>query len=441
MSRVCPRLIVSAVVGFIWVGLWGGAQALTQEGARIVALRAGTLIDGTDHAPQLDVTILVRGDRIASVGPTVEIPEGAAVIDLRAYTVLPGLMDMHTHLTSDLEGDWPNRAVRETAADAALRGAENARETLMAGFTTVRDVGGFERADLALMRAIEAGRVVGPRMIAAGRSIGISGGHCDRTTGFRHQVFGEEPGPEDGVADGVDEVIQAVRYAAKYGARVIKICATAGVLSQDATVGAQQYSDAELRAVVEEAGRHGLKVAAHAHGIHGIKAALRAGVASIEHGSILDREALELFKANGAYLVPTRLAYQAVVERAREGTLPDWAARKALEIAPLADRSFREAVKAGVPIAFGTDSGVFPHREAAREFILLVAAGLPPLEAIRAATLHAAHLLGREADLGTVESGKYADLVAVKGDPLADITLLERVEFVMKGGVVYKGGR
>jgi imidazolonepropionase-like amidohydrolase len=343
-------------------------------------------------------------------------------------TLLPGFIDAHTHLSYDLEGDWSHREVTETATELALRGARNARRTLHAGFTTVRDVGSDHFVDVALMKAVERGWIEGPRIVPAGHSLGITGGHCDET-GYIPGVL--ESDFRVGIADGTDEVMKALRYQAKHGARVIKTCATAGVLSHEGSVGAQQYSDAELRAMVEEASRHDLRVAAHAHGTEGIIAASRAGVASIEHGSILTDEAIEVMIENGTVLVPTSyLAAEINLE-----ILPLNIRAKAEYILPRMKESLRRAIQAGVRIALGTDAGVFPHGRNAREFGALVEQGMAPMEAIRAGTIYAADLLDVD-DRGTIAPGKLADLVAVPGDPLADIHRLEDVRFVMFGGAV-----
>jgi imidazolonepropionase-like amidohydrolase len=337
---------------------------------------------------------------------------------------------MHTHLSSDIEGAWIHRPVTDTAGDYALRGARNARNTLLAGFTTVRDLGSRDFVDVALMRAIDQGFIPGPRIFPAGHSIGITGGHCD-TTGYAPGV--RERGPEAGVADGPDAALRAVRYQIKHGAKVIKICATAGVLSLEGPVGAQQLSEAEMRAVVEEAKRHGLKVAAHAHGTEGIIAAVRAGVDSIEHGSMLNDEAIRLMKERGTYLVPTTYLTEAI----RLDALPPPIRSKAEYIIPIARRSLEQAIRAGVKVAFGTDAAVIPHGQNASEFGALVARGMSPIDAIRAATLNAADLLG-VSDRGNIASGLLADVVAVRGNPLDDIRVLEDVRFVMKGGEIYK---
>jgi imidazolonepropionase-like amidohydrolase len=395
----------------------------------VVVVRGARMLDVVKGEIVSPGVVTIRGDRILSVGRP-DAPT-ARVLDLGDVTLLPGLTDVHTHLTSDLEGDWVNRPVHETAADEALRGAAHARTTLLAGFTTVRNVGSYGFTDIALMHAIDAGYIDGPRIIGAAYAIGITGGHCDET-GWAPGVL--ERGPHEGVADGPDQVVEAVRYMIKHGAKVIKVCATAGVLSFDATVGAQQLSYEELRAAVEEATRHGLKVAAHAHGTQGIKAAVRAGVASIEHGSMLDDEAIALMKQKGTYLVPT--AY--LLTQFHFDRMPPPIAAKARQIVPLAQASHRKAIRAGVKIAFGTDAAVYPHGENAREFAVYVGYGMKPIEAIRTATLNAADLLG-VTDRGVIAPGKLADLIAVPGNPLDDIKVLEQVSWVMKGGVVYKG--
>ena len=409
----------------------------------IVAVRAGRLIDGTGAAPVRDAVIVIRGERIAAVGSTadVDVPAGADVVDLSGYTVLPGFIDAHVHMTGITTGEpgWENAFVRETPADAALRGAGNARRTLEAGFTTVRNVGAEGFADVALRDAIRRGDVPGPRMQVAAHSLGITGGHCD-VNGFV-PALEKQFGIETGQADGPDEIRKSIRYQVKYGADVIKICATGGVLSEGDSVGVQQYSAEEMRTVVETAGLLERRVAAHAHGNAGIKAAVRAGVTSIEHGSILDDEAVALMVKHGTWLVPTLMAGEAVETMANDGRLEGERAAKALAIAPRMRASVQLAVRGGVKIALGTDAGVFPHGTNGREFTLLVDwAGLTPMQAIVAGTSSAAELLGWSADVGTVRPGRYADLVAVEGDPIADITELEDVDWVMKGGEVVAGG-
>jgi len=321
--------------------------------------------------------------------------------------------------------------VLETDVDAAYKATKNARTTVMAGFTTVRDFGG--EVTVALGRAVERNDVVGPRVIPSRNALGITGGHCD-VTGFAPGVL--EQDPKSGVADGPWEVVEAVRYQIKHGAQVIKTCATAGVLSLEGPVGAQQYTYEELKAMVDEAARHGIRVAAHAHGVEGIKAAVRAGVTSIEHGSILDDEAIALMKEHGTYLVPT--AY--LRERINMAVLPPLVRRKAETVLPMAEASNRKAIAAGVKIAFGTDAAVYPHGENAKEFAVYVRMGMTPLAALRSATTVAAEVLGKD-DRGLIAPGRFADLIAVPGDPLADITVTERVTWVMQGGKVLKDER
>ncbi|OLD96987.1 MAG: Xaa-Pro dipeptidase [Gemmatimonadetes bacterium] len=414
----------------------------SQQPPSITAIRAGTLLDGTGAAPVKNAVILIQGERITAVGSNVPIPRGAAVVDLSGYTVLPGFIDAHVHLVGHTlgDGDWYHARLVEAPAQLALLGAAHAQQTLEAGFTTVRVVGTAQFGDIALRNAINAGWVAGPRIVGAGISFGIRGGHCDATDGLRPGLLGPEAGIgiEEGVANGVDEVRNAVRYVVKYGADVIKICATGGVLSLTDSAGLQQYSEEEMRAVVEAATLLQRRVAAHAHGTAGIKAAVRAGVTSIEHGSILDDEAVQLMKQRGTWLVPTLLAGYTAESLATAKKLPPPVAAKALAIAPRMRASFKLALDAGVKIALGTDAGVMTHGTNAREFELMVKYGMTPMQAIRAGTLSGATLLGKEADLGSLATGKLADLVAVKGDPLQDITVLQHVDFVMKDGVVFK---
>lgn len=397
--------------------------------ADTTVLRADRMLDVDTGKIVSPAVVVVDGQRIVAVNPG-QVPQNVETIDLGDRTLLPGLIDMHTHLTGDLSGDWVHRDVKEIAADAALRGVKNGWLTLMAGFTTVRNVGSGGFSGVALMRAVDRGDVIGPRIVPAAHAIGITGGHCD-VTGYAPGIL--EGGPEQGLADGVNEVLEAVRYQIKHGAKVIKTCATAGVLSFEGSVGAQQYSEEELRAMVEEATRHGLKVAAHAHGSEGILAAVRAGVASIEHGSMLTDEIISEMKKRGTYLVPTTYLVAAI----DLDNLPPAIRAKAEFILPRAVASLRLAIAKGVKIAFGTDAAVFPHGDNAKEFAVLVERGMAPIEAIRSATIGAVDLLGVD-DRGRLKEGLLADVIAVAGNPLDEIRVLEDVVFVMKDGKVFK---
>ena len=397
--------------------------------AETTVVRAAAYLDVERGEIVRPAVVVVEGEHIAAVNPAAE-PAGAEVVELGEMTLLPGLIDMHTHLNYEIVEGWETEPVRWTAADFALRGVKNAEKTLLAGFTTVRDIWALGFSDVALARAIEHGWVVGPRMFASGHALSITGGHCE-ITGFAPGVA--EGDYRSGVADGVDEVVKAVRYQIKHGAEVIKVCATAGVLSFEGPVGAQQYSLAELTAIAEEAHRHGITVAAHAHGTEGIIAASEAGIDTIEHASVVTEEAARILAANGTAIVPNLY----LLESMDYDLLPPAIAAKGRALDPLVLDSFRRALDHGVKIVFGTDSGVYPHGENGREFAARVAAGQSPIEAIRGATAYAAELL-RVEDRGRIAPGLLADLVAVAGDPLADVALLEDVRFVMKGGVVYK---
>jgi imidazolonepropionase-like amidohydrolase len=410
------------------------ALAAPASRAEVIAVKAGLLIDGTGAPPRKNVVVVVADGKILAIGPLV--PTGARVVELGDKTVLPGFIDCHVHLAGRVVGEgenWDDAAVRDLPQKDAIYGVRNAARTLEAGFTTVRNVGASDFTDIALRDAIRDGIVPGPRIVAAGHAIGIIGGHCD-TNGYNPGIL--ERDPEHGIADGVEEIVKAVRYQIKHGADVIKTCATGGVMSEGDAVGIQQYTDEELKALVDEAHHDGRKVAAHAHGAEGIKAALRAGVDSIEHGSMLDDEAIRLFKEKGAFLVPTLMAPESVEALAKSGVLKGQRAEKALTMAPLARVNIAKAIAAGVKIALGTDSGVFPHGKNAHEFELLVALGMTPMDAILAGTRNGAELLGLDKEIGTIEPGKIADLVGVDGDPLREIKALTAPVFVMHGGVI-----
>ena len=420
------------------------APRLTPEppiGKGVVVLKAARLIDGTGAPAITNAVVVVDDNRITAAGRagSVNVPVNAKVIDLGGVTLMPGFIDMHTHIIGRVLGDpaGENALVRDHLSFGAILGVKNARDTLMAGFTTIRNVGANGFDDFALRKAIDEGWTEGPRIVAAGHSLGIRGGHCD-DNGFRPGLF--DPGIEAGIADGPDQVRAAVRYQIKYGADVIKTCATAGVLSEgSAAVGVTQYTYEELKAMVDEATKLGRKVAAHAHGTEGIKIASRAGVASIEHGSFMDEEGARLMKANGTYYVPTLSAAEGVERAAKTGVLKGLRAEKALAAAAAVRNAIKLAIANKVPIAFGTDAGVVPHGTNAHEFQLLVEwGGMSNMDAIVAATSSAAKLLGWEKDAGSLTPGKWADIIAVPGDPLKDIRATEKVVFVMKNGVIFK---
>jgi imidazolonepropionase-like amidohydrolase len=424
--------IVAAVTMIVAALIATLAPALGDE--RVIAIRAGTLIDGTGAPPVAGAMLLVRGGRIVEVGGQLRIPQGAEVLELSDYTVLPGFIDAHTHLTSEGGGERSLERLSATGADYALVGAINAERMLRAGFTTVRDLGSFDHADLALKRAIERGALPGPRMFVATTSVSITGGHGDPTNAFSPLVRLMQP---TGVANGIDAVRVKVREILKYGADHIKFAATGGGLSRGTDPTAQHFTDAEMQAIVEEAHRLGVPVAAHAHGTEGIKAAIRAGVDSIEHGIYLDEEACRLMIEHGTYFVPTLWIADSYFDRYRDWRIPDWAHAKISEFIPTALESVRMAIRMGVPIALGTDAGVGEHELAGKEFTAMVKHGMQPMQAIVAGTSNAARLLRQSDRIGSLESGKYADLVGVRGDPLADISVLESVDFVMKEGQVY----
>ena len=409
------------------------ASALAQD--KIIAVRAGALIDGTGAAPMHGAVILVQGRRILKVGVNVAVPAGADVIDLSARTVLPGFIDAHTHITSQNGSERSLDRMSATGADFALIGAINARRMLQAGFTTVRDLGATDYADLALKRAIERGDYPGPRLFVATTPISATGGHGDPTNGFSPFVQLEFP---SGVANGVDAVRAKVRELAKYGADQIKFMATGGALSRGDKPTAQQYSDEEMQALIGEAHRLGLKVATHAHGTEGIKAAIKAGVDSIEHGIYLDEDACRLMIEHGTYYVPTLWIVDAYFDRYKEWRIPDYAHAKISAFIPTAKKSADMAIRMGVKIALGTDAGVGEHALSAKEFTSYVRHGMKPMASIVAGTSNAAKLIGHYDDFGSIEAGKFADIVAVEGDPLQHIETLESVKFVMKEGKVYK---
>jgi imidazolonepropionase-like amidohydrolase len=428
------RAAATAAAFAVSLALAGTAPAAEPAAPRWVLLKAGMLIDGTGAAPRRGIDVLVKDDRIESVGADLAAPAGATTIDLAGLTLLPGLIDCHTHLTFEVSAGSLLRGVTETPADQAIGATLYARRTLEAGFTTVRNVGANEFVDVALKRAIDGGRVPGPRMIVSTNSFSIIGGHGD-ANGYRPGILEDHLDYTQGLPTGADECRKAVRYAHKHGAGVIKIMTTGGVLSANDALDSRAFSDEELAAIVDEAHLLGLKVCSHAHGAEGIKSAVRAGVNSIEHGTYLDDEAVRLMKEKGCWLVPTRCAGEWVYEQADKGGIPPHAVAKAKQVGPVMRESFKRALVGGVKIAFGTDAGVFPHGQNAREFRFMTDLGMKPIAAIVSATGDAAELLGWN-EVGVIAMGRYADFVAVRGDPLADITLLERPSVVIKGGAV-----
>ena len=422
-----------AVIGLI---AGGELQAQADSGAPAphrIAVRAARLIDGKGGPPLSDAVVLLEGDRISAVGSHLSVPSGTKVIDLGGATLLPGLIDCHTHLTAQ-PGNYYDDLFRRSPIDYAVVAHLYAERTLKAGFTTVRDVGAGELIDVSLRKAIDAGTIPGPRMQVATLAVGATGGHNDLSGFSPYLKFGQL----SGVADGVDDIRKLIRFEVKNGADVIKLAATAGVLTEEESVGAPQYSQEEMNAVVEEAAMWGRRVAAHAHGAEGIRRAVRAGVASIEHGTLLDEAGAKMMKERGTYLVPTMYALDYVIAEYGKLGFPQHILDKARSMEKDAERSFRIAQKLGVKMAYGTDAAVFPHGDNARQFAYLVRWGLTPMQAIQMATSNAADLLGWSERVGSIAPGRYADLIAVSGDPLKDITELERVRFVMKGGVVYK---
>jgi len=418
--------------------LAAAASMRAADSPGIVAVRAGRLIDPASGTVTAGSVVLVEKGRVTAVGPSVAIPAGARVIDLSGMTVLPGLMDCHTHLVGDYVDDKdPLSELKSSSAARAFESIPNARATLDAGYTAVRDVGTYRAfVDVAMRDAIAKGYFPGPRMFVAGAYLTITGGG-GAVTGFSPDVAL----PWDlrfGVADGPDQVRQRVRDIAQHGVDVIKVLATGAFLTHGSDPHAVEYTYDEMRAAVEEAGHKGLKVAAHAHSADGIKIAVRAGVASIEHGTYLDDEGIRMMKERGTYLVADIYDAEWIRQGAKTGYPEDFATKQP-EGDEIQRQAFRKAAKAGVKIAFGTDASVYPHGLNARQFAWQVKYGQTPMEAIRSATTSAADLIGRDPDIGTIAPGKRADLIAVAGDPLADVSVLEKVAFVMKDGVVYKG--
>ncbi len=437
MRLALPKLLFLAAL------VWTAADAAH---AAVTVIKVGHLVDPVGGTVKEHQVLVIEGDKIKAVGTaeevtaaqelSVETLAGARTIDLGNATVLPGLIDCHTHLVYH-PGNYTEGILRRSAIDQALVTHVYARRTLMAGFTTVRDVGAPEYIDLALKKAINHGDVPGPRMLCAGVSLSATGGHGD-LNGMSPDLHVDAKAL--GVADGPDAIRKVVRNNVKYGADWIKILASAGVLSEEESVGRPQYSEAEMKAAVDEAALWGRSVAAHAHGPEAIKMAVRAGVKSIEHCSLIDDEGIALMKQKGTWLVPTIYCVDYILAEFGKLGYPEHILNKARLVDKARLETFRKAVQAGVHVAFGTDAGVYPHGQNAREFKYLVERGMTPMQAIQAATTSAADLIGWKEKVGQLAPGFYADLIAVSGDPLADIKTLESVPFVMKGGVLYKNG-
>jgi imidazolonepropionase-like amidohydrolase len=410
----------------------------TQLSAQKTYIWCGSLIDGISNDPKKNMTVVVEKNKITGIenGFTKATPD-VTVVDLQKMTVMPGWIDMHVHMEHETN---PNRYMETytfNPADYAFQSVQFSETTLLTGFTTVRDLGGTG-VNISLRNAINKGLIRGPRIYTSGRSIATTGGHADPTNGYKKELMGD-PGPVLGVANGPDECRQAVRQRYKDGSDLIKITATGGVLSVAKSSSNPQFTEEEIKAVVETAKDYGFKVAVHAHGAEGMKRAIRAGVNSIEHGTYMDDEAIALFKQHGTWYVPTLTAGAAVADSAKKpGYYPALVTPKALEIGPKIKATFAKAYKEGVKIAFGTDAGVYKHGNNWLEFIYMIEAGMPAMEAIKSATIHAADLLGEKDKLGSIEIGKFADIIALNGDPLNDSKIFGKVVFVMKDGVVYK---
>jgi imidazolonepropionase-like amidohydrolase len=420
----------------IAAALAAGGLPAAERAPSVTVIRAARLIDGRGGGAIGPAMVRVEGDRIVEVGTSLPIPDGARVIDLGGATLLPGLIDLHTHLTDRFGVHWEEALTTTTPPQAALWGAKNARDTLLAGVTTCRDMGpSWPYVDVALRDAIDQGAVPGPRLSVAGNYVSSTGGAGDAR---QFSIYVDVPIVKN-LADGPEEVTKAVRTNLKNGADFIKILVTGAVLSKGIPPGSQQYSDAEIRAAVEEANRWGRAVAAHAHGASGIKAAIRAGVRTVDHGSYLDDEAIALLVKSGrrTFYVPTLYTSESILSGETPNTPPSEVERER-QIKDVQFAGFRRALSAGIPIGFGTDSGVIPHGKNAHELVIRVGLGEPPLAAILSATSLNAEILGWSDRVGSVEKGKFADLIAVSSDPVKDITEMERVRFVMKGGVVYR---
>lgn len=439
-----PKLLLIAALCGLAVFPAMSQEKKSQKPGKSYVLKAARMFDGKSDSLTTPGFVVVQDGKIMGAGTNASAPADAEVIDLGDATLLPGFIDAHTHLTMMYREDYTKAmldSLQKPIPEKALEASVNARVTLMAGFTTVRDVGSSDYLDAGLRNAINRGVVPGPRMLVAVHAIGATGGHCDET-GFREGALGKETGPEVGVVNGADEVRRAVRLAHKYGATVIKTCATGGVLSLADAVDTPQLTQAELDALVDEAHALRLKTAAHAHGAEGAKRAIRAGIDSIEHGSFLDEEDLNLMKQKGTYYVPTLMAVQGLKEQIQKGVaIPPAILPKAEAAIAAIHQTFQRALAKGVKIGLGTDAAVYPHGRNAEEFHQMVDLGMKPIAALKAGTSADADLLGWSDRIGTLESGKLADIVAVPGNPVDNIRQTEHVFFVMKEGTIFKNER
>jgi imidazolonepropionase-like amidohydrolase len=420
-------------------------RAQQAPAGKTVVLKAARLFDGKSNAVVTPGVVVVAGGKIVAAGANASAPAGAEVIDLGDATLLPGFIDAHTHETAMNSDDFKQReldGLQKTVAEQTLDATANVRITLMAGFTTVRDVGSHDFIDVGLRNAIRNGIVPGPRMIVSAYAIGSTGGHCDHSDGFRQGLFAHETGPAEGVINGADQARYAVRLMHKYGATVIKTCASGGVLSPTDDVDTPQLTQEELNAIVDEAHALRLKVATHCHGAEAAKRAVRAGVNSIEHGTFLDDEALDMMKQRGTYLVPTLMAVQGLQEQLDKGVyIPPAISIKAQMAIANIRKTFQKALAKGVNIGLGTDAAVYPHGRNAEEFHQMVDLGMKPVDALKAGTSSDAELLGLADKIGTLEPNKLADVVAVPGNPVENIRQTEHVLFVMKEGIIYRNDR
>ncbi len=434
------KITSRVLVIFLCLGI--AAQAADQ----LIVLKAARLFDGKSNALVQNAVVIVQGDKIVDAANNLLIPSGAQVIDLGDATLCPGFMDAHTHLTADFSGNYNEHRLQEldlNVSEHAIRATAFARATVEAGFTTVRDLGSRfvasrEFVDVALRNSINKGVIVGPRMLVATKGIGATGGHFDPTSGFRDFLFGREPDYTDGIANGPDEIRKAVRFEVKNGADVIKAAVSGGVLSLADEVDTPQLTSAEMAALVDESHRLRKKVAVHCHGDQAAREAIEAGVDSIEHGSFMKPETLTIMKKKGTFLTPTLLASDWIMKKI--DNYPPALQLKAKEATAARSEMFRNAVKMGIKISFGTDAAVYPHGQNAKEFKLMVDLGMTPIDALKSAMANDADLLGIGQKVGTLEKGKFADIIAMPGDPTSDITATERVSFVMKEGKIIRRG-